>query len=463
MAGRILTASDLATSRILLRAKLSAASYSVSQAETGAELLQRAARELPDLAIIDSAFDGDRAIDLCLELKAAPQTAMIPVLIIARNYRPADRIAALNAGAHEVLPAPLSQDWLLASVRNILRSSAVERELTERRKTVSELGFREPAEPFRAAARILLVAGNDSEPPARWAELLRKHRLGQIGRIDSRGVLEQAMAGDAAPDLIILPPAGSGTPGGHALLAELRSRPGTRHTAIGVTCTGTDCASAIAALDMGANEILPADMPSAELLFRLKRLLQRKREGDRLRSMLEDGLRLAVTDPLTGLFNRRYALPHLERVARNAARTGSPFAVMVLDLDRFKAINDTHGHATGDLVLREVAARLRSNLRSVDLVARIGGEEFLVVLPDTDLATARIAAERLRRVICERPIAIGPERAPITVTASIGVSIGGQRRLDAATVQSMVERADRALLGAKATGRNQVIFGKSAA
>ena len=157
--------------------------------------------------------------------------------------------------------------------------------------------------------------------------------------------------------------------------------------------------TAAMALDLGANDILAEGFPSGELAIQVRTQLRRKADAARLRASVRDGLKLAVTDPLTGLYNRRYAMSHLGRIAEQAARSGRSFTVMVADIDRFKAINDTWGHAAGDSVLVQVARILPDNLRAVDLVARIGGEEFLVVMPDTEEAEARLAAERLRRVV----------------------------------------------------------------
>ncbi|MFU8883513.1 MAG: GGDEF domain-containing protein, partial [Rhodobacterales bacterium] len=186
------------------------------------------------------------------------------------------------------------------------------------------------------------------------------------------------------------------------------------------------------------------------------------------------GLRAAVTDPLTGLYNRRYALPHLTRMTEQASRSGRRFAVMLADLDHFKAINDRFGHAAGDAVLVEVAHRLRSNLRAVDLVARIGGEEFLIALPDTDRTEARVAARRLCRIIAQDPFILPGKGQSTSMTVSIGVTMGhsGQppeRVIDpdcdiaADPVQQLLLQADKALYGAKACGRNQVTLSKPAA
>jgi two-component system cell cycle response regulator len=244
-------------------------------------------------------------------------------------------------------------------------------------------------------------------------------------------------------------------------MSELRSRHATRYSAVCIALPREARDTAAMALDLGASDLIEEGSDPAEIAHRIRVQIDQKRRIDRLRASVATGLRMALTDPLTGLYNRRYALPHLARIAGHAQTTGRSFAVMLMDLDRFKSVNDTHGHAGGDAVLIEVAERFRTNLRAVDLVARIGGEEFLVALPDTSLAAARSTAERLRRVIEERPVRL-PQGGSTHVTMSIGLAMcetgDGPDRID-----SLIARADNALMAAKAEGRNQVTVALSAA
>jgi len=186
--------------------------------------------------------------------------------------------------------------------------------------------------------------------------------------------------------------------------------------------------------------------------------LKAKQEADALRKTVETGLEAAITDPLTGLFNRRYAMPHMSRLSEQSRRSGRQFAIMVLDLDHFKDINDKHGHAAGDDILKQVAHRLQDNMRAVDLLARIGGEEFLVAIPNSDLVHARTAAERLRRLVGATPYYVGEDRREVRVTMSVGVSLSdGREATDMVDdLGSMVSAADHALYAAKSGGRNQV-------
>ena len=149
--------------------------------------------------------------------------------------------------------------------------------------------------------------------------------------------------------------------------------------------------------------------------------IKRKRHSDHLRDRLEESVELALTDSLTGLHNRRYMETHLKALAEQARAAGRPLSVLLADIDNFKSINDTYGHDAGDNVLRELASRFRRNIRNIDLACRIGGEEFVVVMPDTGLERACQVGERLRACIAGEPFqANGDTR--LKVTASVGIA-----------------------------------------
>lgn len=172
-----------------------------------------------------------------------------------------------------------------------------------------------------------------------------------------------------------------------------------------------------------------------------------------LQRIVDDLCSLSLLDGLTGLANARHFRAALERETERAARTGESCALLMLDLDYFKAINDTHGHPAGDLVLQTVGRTLAQNLRPMDTVARYGGEEFAIVLPNSLLGYAVQVAERLRHRIALEPISVSPHKA-IHVTISVGVACTvpwTRPRAD-----SLIEHADRNLYEAKSRGRNQI-------
>ncbi len=160
-----------------------------------------------------------------------------------------------------------------------------------------------------------------------------------------------------------------------------------------------------------------------------------------------DLLRLATRDGLTGLLNRRALFDALDAEVQRAARYGHPLSVILLDVDHFKEVNDSHGHAVGDEVLREIAARLGARLRRVDVVGRVGGEEFCVVCPETPAQEARLVAEDLRVVVASRPLA----NLPVTISLGVATFAGGSDTRDA-----LLARADERLYAAKRAGRDRV-------
>jgi two-component system, cell cycle response regulator len=262
------------------------------------------------------------------------------------------------------------------------------------------------------------------------------------------------------PDVFILHDDGRNPSGTLRLLSELKSHQTTRHAAVCVVGPAGEGDEAAMAFDLGADDAVGPSVTAEELALRTRGLLRRKQQSDRRRAQMQDGLRMAMHDPLTGLFNRRAAAPQLAAIAARAKAEGTPFAVLVMDLDRFKQVNDEHGHAAGDQVLVEVARRLQTNLRESDVLARIGGEEFLAILPRSCINVARRVAERLCEVMDDQPIRLqsGEE---LRVTVSIGVAVAGSEGSFA--VEGLVEQADLALLESKGAGRNQVTYRVNAA
>ena len=466
MAGKILIVDDVATNRIVLKVKLAAACYETLQAEDGATALRLAQEAVPDLIVLDVMLPDLDGLAVCRRLRADPATCNIPVIVVTALDDIATRLRAFEAGADDFLPKPIDDGLLLARLRSLMRAREAEAELRLRDDTCRELGFAEPVAAYELPALVALIAP-ETATALHW-------RTGLVPLLDDRlevmsraGALAEA-PGRPSPDAFVIAIDPAAPPADRLrLMSELRSRPATRHAAVCVVLPEALREMAAMALDLGASDLLIAPFDPRELALRLKTLLRRKRLGDRLRASVRDGLRLAATDPLTGLYNRRYALPHLSRIAERAVQTGRRFAVMVLDLDRFKTVNDSFGHGAGDAVLVAVAHRLADNLRAVDLLARIGGEEFLIALPDSGLETARITAERLCRLVEAQPIALPDGAGTITVTLSIGLAICEPRDCTAhdtaPDILRLIDRADKALLDAKAEGRNQVTVSRPAA
>jgi len=460
MVGRILIADDVATNRIVLKVKLMAACYDVIQASGGTEALELARSENPDLILLDLMMPDMDGVAVCKALKNDPRTAHIPIIMVTAHDDDASKLSALRVGVDEFMPKPLDEVTLLARVRSLLRARDTNEELCLRDSTCRDIGFSEKASSFDPPSTIAMISAQ-TETAKEWRNALGGKIHDEIIIVPKAKALSTTGNGQA-PDIYVIASHLAESDEGLRLISELRSRPQSRHSAIIMVIPRSDRSILATALDLGANDLMFEGFSPEEMALRIKTQIKYKNQADRLRKTMRDGLRMAVIDPLTGLYNRRYAEPHLLRVAERAKITGRPFAVMVLDLDRFKKINDTHGHNAGDAVLKEVADRVKYNLRGVDMVARIGGEEFLVIMPDTQLEQARMAAERLCRVVRKTPVVYADKQIEIPVSLSIGVAMGGLRD-DVQGVEQLIEYADRALYASKSEGRNQVTISRSAA
>lgn len=470
MGGRILIVDELATNRIMLKVRLGAAHYAVLQASTAPEAGRIARRSKPDMVIADARLTGDQGLALCRRLKSDPVTASIPVIMVAAGADTDLRRATLEAGADDILDKPVDQVVLLARVRNLLRDRDTAEELRLREGTDAALGFSgaqgfaEAQATLEGPPRIALLA-TDPLTARRWTGLLAQEMpSAQVAPLAAAEALS-GLAGAEETEVFVIatgqqPDAGDGLD----LMTELRSRPSTRHCPVIVVQSGDDRALTARAFDLGASDVQPDGFDPREMALRLTAQIRRKRQGDRLRAGVRDGLRAAVIDPLTGLYNRRYALPHLARVRDDARIKGKAFAVMVADLDHFKRINDRFGHTCGDRVLTDIAQRLSGNLRAKDLIARIGGEEFLIVMPDTGREAARIAASRLCKVVRETPVELETGGQSVPVSISIGVAVVEPGPRDSCPeISTVMANADEALYGAKSHGRNQFTLSSCAA
>jgi two-component system cell cycle response regulator len=461
MTGRILIVDDMASSRSILKLKLASARYDMAEAENGRDALDKARQFRPDLILLDLMLPDLHGTEVCRRLRADPATADIPVIVVTGLSDPASRCDALRAGADDVMAKPADILMLLARMRSLLRAREIDADLGRRSRSMLEHGLAEPPPPpFETRPRIAVVAAPDSAERG-WPSRLGP-RLGADAQVVAPECALDLWANGTGLDLVIVATGNDPRSDGLLLMSELRARSAARAAPVCVLVPPEAREVAAMALDLGASDVLWSDYTPEEVSLRLARLNARRQQIERQRATLEAGLRLAVTDELTGLYNRRYAQSALDRTAAAARTSGRAFAVILLDVDRFKSVNDSHGHAAGDAVLCELAARLRDNLRTIDIIARMGGEEFLVALPDCTLDDARATAERLRRVVAERSFLLNPG-GPVEVTISAGLAISRTPPAPAETLPELLERADRALLTAKAQGRNQVTIARTAA
>lgn len=454
MQGTILVIDGVSTNRIMLKVQLAAAYYDVVQAGSVAEVLQAARQHRPDLVLTAMSLPDGTAADVKHQLAGDETLADLPVIAFSDCEDPAARLQALAAGIGDVLQQPVDDVFLQARIRSLLRTRSSDEELNLQRDAshgfILPLSDRSCAEDLRSAS-VALVA-QDPRTAMAWRDRLTAklpYALRTYAICDIQGLM-QAPVADAI--IIELNEASAGP--GLRLLAELRARAATRQSVVIAVPNPADPHIAADALDRGAHDVLQTGFSVEELELRLTAQLQQKIRKDRLRDGVRNGLRAAVLDPMTGLYNRRYAKPFLDRVAQSAAEAGQKFAVMLADLDHFKRINDLYGHPAGDAVLIEAARRMQAVLRPADLLARVGGEEFMAVLPGATEAEASLAAIALCNAINSTPFQVPGAAEPVKVTISIGAVIGGSGT--GANTAALIEKADQALYNAKDAGRNQV-------
>ncbi|WP_041933210.1 diguanylate cyclase [Gloeothece verrucosa] len=207
------------------------------------------------------------------------------------------------------------------------------------------------------------------------------------------------------------------------------------------------------AFKLGAVDYVTKPFRAAELLARVKNHLELKRTRDELKAAYAQLELLVNIDPLTNVANRRALFKFGEQELYRAQRYHCSFSILLIDLDYFKHINDSYGHAMGDTVLKIVCNAINNSIRQIDLLGRFGGEEFVVILPKTKLKEAIIVAERIRKTISELSLLVGQKT--LKITASIGLATYNQKD---ATLDEVLHRADKGLYLAKERGRNQVVI-----
>lgn len=454
MTARILVVDDVAANVKLLEARLSAEYFDVVTAMSGAEALSICERAQCDIVLTDAMMPGMDGFEVCRRLKANPATHHLPVIMVTALDQPSDRVKGLEAGADDFLTKPVNDIALIARVRSLVRLKMVQDELRMRAVTSREIGMRDALAEAIAVngrnGRVLLVDDRASS----HERIVNGLRHEQTVDVETRPQEALFRAADGGYDLVMIS-LGLAEFDPLRLCSQIRSLDRTRSLPILIIVEPEDDARLLRGLDIGVNDYLLRPIDRNELCARVRTQVRRKRYTDRLRDNVQQSMEMAVTDGLTGLHNRRYMENHLATLLDQAAMRGKPLSVLILDIDYFKAVNDTYGHDAGDDVLREFAQRLKRNVRGIDLACRLGGEEFVVVMPDTDAGVASIVAERIRSRVAGEPFPIQKGAKGLDITVSIGMA---QRLPEDTGSEALLRRADQALYRAKRDGRNRVVL-----
>ena len=453
MTARILVVDDVPANVKLLEARLLAEYFEVVPAFNGAEALDICENGRIDVVLLDVMMPDMDGFEVCRRLKSDPATQHVPVVMVTALDQVSDRVRGLEAGADDFLTKPVNDLQLMTRVKSLVRLKSLTDELRLRAATTRNIGIEELLSRRDAVtetpAKVLLVDERTGSAE-RVARMLRG-RCELAHAADPNAAFFQAAEGDY--DCVVVS-TGFAEYDPLRLCSQLRALDRTRFVPIMLLADEGEEARLARGLDLGVNDYLVRPIDQHELVARLTTQVKRKRYNDHLRASVAQTIEMAVIDGLTGLHNRRYLDSHLTTLFERARNRRRPLSLMITDIDRFKSVNDTWGHDVGDEVLREFAQRLRENVRGIDLACRMGGEEFVVVMPDTDAAVAEKVAERIRARIADAPFTIGPDGRTIPVTVSVGVST---MMRDKDTAEAMLKRADLALYEAKNGGRNRVV------
>lgn len=453
MSARILVVDDILANVKLLEARLTAEYFDVITAMSGADAIEICERSQCDIVLLDVMMPGMDGFETCRHLKTNPATSHIPVVMVTALDQPTDRVKGLEAGADDFLTKPVNDIALLTRVRSLVRLKMITDELRLRAATSREIGMHDPmSEALNEGGnkgRVLIVEDRASSYE-RMVTVLSEFHTVEVEQSPQEALFRIA---EGEYDLAIIS-LGFEEYDGLRLCSQVRSLDRTRQLPLLVIAEADDNARVLRGLDIGVNDYLVRPIDRNELSARVRTQIKRKRYADRLRDTVQLSIELAVTDTLTGLHNRRYFETHAASAVDQARQRGRPFSLLILDIDHFKAVNDSWGHDAGDDVLKEFAHRVRKNLRGIDLPCRIGGEEFVVVMPDTDTTIATMVAERVRRKIERDLFVVQAGVRSVGVTVSIGAA---SLMSNEDTLQTILKRADMALYKAKNEGRNRVV------
>lgn len=452
MTARVLVVDDILANVRLLEAKLAAEYFDVVTAMNGVDALEAVQRTKPDIVLLDVMMPGIDGIEVCRRIKGNPLTQHIPVVMVTALDQPEDRVKGLEAGADDFLTKPVNDVSLFCRVKSLVRLKML----------TDELRTRTGGDPLRLMSNEQLALDNRPgnvlviDNRVAVAERIKTALTGKHDvtiATDPQQALETCGQAEGGFELIIVNLDMEGVDA-LRICSQLKSMEQTRQTPILIIVDPDDHQKLLRALDMGVNDYLIRPLDKQELVARVSTQIRRYRYTEQLRTSVRASIEMAVTDALTGLYNRRYLETHLAHLIEHAVNRGKALSVLTLDVDFFKAVNDTHGHDAGDRVLQEIAGRIRASIRNIDLACRTGGEEFVVVLPSTDIQTAERVGERIRRMVATKPFNAGPD-THLNITASVGVSaLGGVEE----GVEDLLKRADQALYRAKREGRNRVIL-----
>jgi len=451
MTAQILVVDDVPANIKLLEAKLTSEYYDVITAKDGFEAIVKAKEHKPDIILLDVMMPGMDGFEACKKIKEDAEISHIPVVMVTALSEKSDRLKGLEAGADDFLTKPINDLALFARVKSLVRIKQLLDEVRLRDKTSFEMGI----EPESSNAFISDVSGANillvDDDSVQGKQIVAK--LGETYNVEWVQDPSQALAQCHTNLDVILISTLLSDADGLRLASQIKSNEELRHVPLMVLIDDDDTRIMLKALEMGMNDYMTVPVDKNEMIVRVRMQIRRKKYQEALKSHYQRSISMAVTDALTGLYNRHYLNTHLGNMVKQSLKNGKHLALMIMDMDHFKSVNDTYGHDVGDMILKQLGAIIMQASRSSELAARYGGEEFIILMPETDPASAYGAANRIREIVESCAFKINDAGESISKTISVGVA---SLYPDGDSGDSLIKRADEALYEAKRGGRNIV-------
>ncbi|QCS24037.1 PleD family two-component system response regulator [Rickettsia parkeri] len=445
----ILVVDDIEPNIKLLTAKLLKEYYTVLTANSGKEALAILKQEKIDIILLDVMMPEMDGCEVCKTIKTDPETTHIPVVMVTALSDIDDRVKGLEAGADEFLTKPINDTALFVRLKSLSRMKSLIDELKLRNSTNALLGVTNIEMHDTFADKKIFLINDDVVQAKNIKKMLLKltQNVKVISNADELDIINEY-----TPDLVII---SSTLENDDPLRISviLRGKVEINGVVIILQIDEDGMPLVVKGIELGINDYFVYPIEESELLARIRTQLRRKQYQDNLRNDLEQSVNLAVKDGLTGLFNRRYFDIHLKQIIEKTNKESIKLYLLMCDIDNFKHVNDTYGHQAGDKVLTMVSRILKNTLRVTDLIARFGGEEFTILLTDIDISKAIETAERVRVKIEYMNFHIEDQIEPLKTTISIGVTKYKKEE----SIESFIERADKAMYEAKTTGKNKVV------
>ncbi len=451
---RILIVDDEALNIKLLDAQLSSKGYQTLSADNGRDAVEIVRNGKPDLILLDIMMPGMDGYEVTSLLKSDPSISEIPVILVTALTGEDNKQKGLEAGADEFINKPINYPELEARIISLLKLKEYREQLGSRKQSEElmierAMDRRVSAESRAGLPTVLIVDDNRST-----VELIRLFLSGMRCNIEIAETGENAMdiINNKKIDVMLLDLMLPGMDG-FEVCRRIKNNEKSFPVQIVMFTSLTDTASKLKGIEAGTDDFLIKPVDRDELKARVMALFKKKAYLDQLLLKADNALQAAITDRLTGIYNYGYFKHYLNMEFERAGKNEHKLALLMIDVDNFKAFNDRYGHPNGDRALKKIAEILSDNIREIDFIARYGGEEFALVLPYVNRGTALIIAERLLCKV-EEQFEI-PDIPDSRLSVSIGVSLFPDQ---ADSPDELIRTADAALYRSKNNGKNCMSF-----